>query len=87
MKSEQIYQNLKELAEKLDITILEQNLRKADIKVKSGFCKIKGKKFVIIDKNLTVHKKNKILATCLNQMSHEEIYVLPAVREFLCKHI
>ncbi|MBN1932741.1 MAG: hypothetical protein JW786_14145 [Desulfobacterales bacterium] len=69
MKTEQIYQNLKTLAEKLDITILEQNLRRADIKVKSGFCKIKGKKFFIIDKNLPVHKKNKILAACLNQIS------------------
>lgn len=61
MKPEQLYQNLKELAEKLGITVSEQNLRSAGIKVKSGLCKIKGKHLFVMDKKLPVHKKIKFL--------------------------
>jgi len=49
MKPEQIYQELKDLAEKLEITVSEQNLRTAGIKVKSGLCKVKGKNMFIMD--------------------------------------
>ena len=49
MKPEQIYQELKDLAEKLEITVSEQNLRTAGIKVKSGLCKVKGKNLFVMD--------------------------------------
>lgn len=82
MKPEQLYQHLKELAEKLNITVREQNLRNTPgIKVKSGFCTVKGDKRVIMDKHIPVHEKNEILAEYLSQMPHEDVYVMPAVRE------
>ena len=83
MKPEQIYQELKDLAEKLEITVSEQNLRTAGIKVKSGLCKVKGKNLFIIDKHKSIHKKNDILATQLAQLPHENLYIVPAVREML----
>lgn len=86
MKPEHMYQELKELAEKMDITVLEQNLRKTGIHVNSGLCKIKGKKVFIMDKHESVREKTKILSMCLSQMEHEDIYVVPAVREILKKH-
>ncbi|UCF94872.1 MAG: hypothetical protein JSW39_12220 [Desulfobacterales bacterium] len=86
MKSEQLYQELKNLAEKLDITVTEQNLRISGIKVKSGLCKVKGKNLFIMDKHKSVHKKIKVLASQLAQMRHEDIYVVPAVREVLHKY-
>ena len=83
MKPEQIYQELKDLAEKLEITVSEQNLRTAGIKVKSGLCKVKGKTMFIMDKHKSVKKKIDILAAQLAQLHHEDHYVVPAIREML----
>jgi hypothetical protein len=83
MKPEQLYQQLKELAEKLDITVSEKNFRNAGINVTSGLCKVKGRHFFIMDKHLSIHRKNKILAACLKTMPHEGVYVVPAVREII----
>ena len=83
MKPEQIYQELKDLAEKLALTVSEQNLRTAGIKVKSGLCTVKGKDMVIMDKHKSIHKKIKILAAQLANMPHEDIYLIPAIREML----
>lgn len=86
MKPEQIFQQLKELAEKLDIIVSEQNFASASIPVKSGYCKVKGQQRFIMDKHLTLYKKNKILATFLSRYSIEDIYVVPKIREFLEGH-
>ena len=83
MKPEQIYQELKDLAEKLAVTVSEQNLRTAGIKVKSGLCRVKGKDLFIMDKHHSIHKKIRILAAQLAGMPHEDVYVMPAVREIL----
>jgi len=86
MKPEQIYQELKDLAEKLAVTVTEQNLRTAGIKVKSGLCKVKGKDLFVMDKHKSIHKKIKFLAAQLAGMPHEDIFVIPAVREVLNKY-
>ncbi len=85
MKQVQLYKSLCELAEKLDIEVSEQNLRKTGIRTKSGFCKVKGKNLFIMDKNISVQKKITILAGFLGKMPHENIYVIPAVRNILGK--
>ena len=86
MKPEQIYRELIDLAEKLDITVSEQNLRKTGIKASSGLCKVKGQYLFIIDKHKSIHKKIKILASQLANMPHENIFIIPAVRELLDKY-
>lgn len=86
MKPDQLYQELKDLAEKLQISVSEQNLRTAGVKVKSGLCKVKGKYRYVMDKNKSIHKKNKLLAQCLSKMPHENIYIVPTVRDFLVKY-
>ena len=85
MKPEQIYQELKDLAEKLEITVSEQNLRTAGIKVKSGLCKVKGKNLFIMDKHKSIHKKIDTLASQLAIFPHEDLYLMPAIREILEK--
>ena len=85
MKPEQIYQELKDLAEKLEITVSEQNLRTAGIKVKSGLCKIKGKNLFVMDKHKSIHKKIDILATQLAKFPHEDFYIIPTIRDILEK--
>jgi hypothetical protein len=86
MEKAKIYQELKDLAEKLDITVSEENLRIAGIKVKSGLCKVKGRNVFIMDKHKSLHKKIKMLACQLAAMDHEEFFIIPAVREVLSKH-
>ena len=87
MKPENLYQELKDLAEKLEITVKEENLKKAGIHVNSGLCKVKGEQLFIMDKHKKVKEKIDLLAECLSQMDHEDIYVIPAVRELLSKPI
>ena len=75
-----------DLAEKMSVTVSEQNLRTAGIKVKSGLCKVRGADMFIMDRHKSVHHKIRILATQLATMPHENVYVVPAVREVLNKH-
>ena len=86
MKPDQVYQELIDLAERLQITVSEQNLRTAGIRVKSGLCTVKGQNLFIMDKHKSIHKKIKILATQLASMPNEDLYIIPAVRELLDKH-
>ena len=85
MKPEQIYQELKDLAEKLGINVSEQNLRTAGIAVKSGLCKVKGRNMFIMDKHKSIRKKIKILASHLAEIPHENVFIVPAIRELLEK--
>jgi len=83
MKPEQIFVELKNLSEKLNIIISEQNFRKTGIKVKSGFCIVKGENYFIIDKDLSIKKKNEIIAEYLSTLDYENIYIVPAIRDFI----
>ncbi|MFC1858304.1 hypothetical protein ACFL9U_09805 [Thermodesulfobacteriota bacterium] len=88
MKPEQLYQHLKDLAEKLSISVSEQSFRKTSgIRVKSGLCKVKGQYIFVMDKRLSIQTKINELATCLANMPHENLYVIPAVRDLLDKNI
>ena len=86
MRPEQIYQELKDLAEKLGVTVSEQSFRASGIPVKSGFCLIKGKMHCIIDKNITLQRKTTILARSLFDLPHENMFIVPAVRDIIQKY-
>ena len=86
MTPEQTYQELKALAEKLGVVVSEQNLRSTGIKVKSGLCKVKGQHLLIMDKKLPLGEKNEVLASCLSKLPHEDVFMVPAVRDFLDRH-
>lgn len=83
MKPEQILVELKNLSEKLNISISEQSFRKTGIKVRSGFCKVKGKNYFIVDKDLSIQKKNELIAEYFSNLNYENIYIIPTVRDFI----
>ena len=83
MNPDQIYQSLKELSEKLDIPVRDQNLRKTGVHVKSGFCVVKGQNLFIMDKHLKVREKIEVLSAFLSDQSLDDIYILPVLRELL----
>lgn len=87
MKPDQLYQELIDLADRLQITVSEQNLRTSGIKVKSGFCKVKGQNLFVMDKHKSIHEKIRILAAQLADIPHEDIYIVPAVRDLLDKTV
>jgi len=86
MKPDQLYQELIDLAERMQITVSEQNLKTVGIKVRSGLCIVKGQKLFIMDKHKSLHKRTKILAAQLALIPHEDMYIIPAVRELLEKY-
>ena len=83
MKPDNIYQELKDLAEKLEVTVSEQNFRTSGIKIKSGLCKVKGKNLFVMDKHKSLKKKIEILASQLAAIPHEDVFIVPAIRELL----
>lgn len=84
MKADSVYSGLKELAEKLDIFVIEQNLsRFKDIQTRSGLCRVNGKWRIIVDKKLHLSQKMVILASCLSHFDHHSVYILPALRDWL----
>ena len=86
MKPEQIYQDLKDLSEKLGISVTEENFRRTAVKAKSGLCRVKGRDIFIMEKQKPIQDKIELLAACLSKMPHEDIFVVPAVRELLHRH-
>jgi hypothetical protein len=86
MKPEQLLQALKDLAEKLDVHVSEENFRNAGIKVSSGLCKIKGEFHYILDKHKSTKKKIRLLAEALSRMPLDDMYILPLVRETLDRY-
>jgi len=83
LKPEKLYQELRDLAEKLEIVVSEQNFRNTGIHVKSGYCKVKDKDYCIINKHLKLNKKLEVLGECLSLFPHDSVYTVPAAREFL----
>ena len=83
MKPDQIYHELIALAEKFDIIVSEQNFRSTSSKAKSGYCIVNGQKRFIMDKHLKINAKIEALATCLNKLPHEDVFIIPALREVL----
>jgi hypothetical protein len=86
MIPDQIYHELIELADKFKISVSEQNLQKTIGNATSGFCIVKDQKRFIIDKHLTLYKKIDVLASFLSTLPHENIYIMPALREVLYKY-
>lgn len=83
MKPEEMYNHLKELAERLNIIVSEQNLRKSGVNVQSGFCIVKNQKLFILDKTKSTYEKNVMIASFLSKTINDDIYIMPAVRDFI----
>jgi hypothetical protein len=83
LKPDKLYQELKDLAEKLGIVVSEQNFRNTGIHVNSGYCKVKDTDHCIINKHLKLEQKVEILGECLSLFPHESVFTVPAVRKFL----
>lgn len=83
MNETTILQNLEAIAEKLNIKVNYENLRKRHVFSKGGFCRLKEDKIVIIDNTLNLSEKIDVLADALSQLDLEDMYMPPAVRKII----
>ena len=85
MKAPQLYDELKHLAEKLDITVVEHSFKATGTRARSGLCKVHERRVFIMDRNRRLNEKIELLSDCLASMDTESVFVMPAVRALLQK--
>lgn len=85
MKSDQIYQHLIDLSEKLGIEVAEHNFKVSGFPIKSGMCKIKGHDRIVLDKHKSKDEKIDVLIECLRTFPIDDVYMVPAIRDLLDK--
>ena len=78
MTPEQLHKELEELAEKSHIGL---RYEKGDFD--GGFCVLKAERIIVINKRLALQKRVSVLAQALAEVGIEEVYLKPAVREFI----
>lgn len=85
MKAPELYQELKTLAEKLGVPVVEKSFRNAGVPVQSGLCTVHEEPRFVMDRNLPAAEKNRILGECLASLDHPSVFTLPAIRDFIEK--
>ncbi len=78
MTHEEILKELEELAVRSSIGI---RYEKGDFE--GGFCVLKTERLVVVNKKLPTPKRASVLAQGLAEVGIEEVYLKPAVREFI----
>ena len=81
MTDEAILAELEVVAAKLQIEVIYDFLH-----TRGGLCKVKGKRVILINKNLPVKEKIKLLASELSGFDTESLFILPKVREVLVRN-
>jgi hypothetical protein len=80
MKISQILEDLMDLAKKLGITV-----RKDKGTFKSGYCILNDQKLLLVNKSTTPETLSYALAKLLAEHPIDEMYLKPAVRDFIIK--
>jgi hypothetical protein len=75
---EEILQELKAVADQLGATV---RFEKGDFK--GGYCIVRDKKIIVINKMTNLQRKVMILSTALKELGIESIYVVPRIREVI----
>lgn len=75
------FEDLKEAAGKLSIDIVTDSLFDPEIMIESGYCKVKGKKIIIIDRLLSIEDQSEIILQTLKKFDLEFVYLPSWIRE------
>ncbi|MCF7805062.1 MAG: hypothetical protein K9N46_06785 [Candidatus Marinimicrobia bacterium] len=78
MKEEQLYDAMVELAERLDIEVVTG---RGDFS--GGYCRVREDRRIVLNKHSLLPTKLRVMARNLLQFDLSNMYILPAVREFL----
>jgi hypothetical protein len=83
LKQEGLLSQLEELTESLGVKIRYEKIIKEGSYFSGGLCKIKGEDFVIINSKAAVEDKIEILSDALRSFDLSQVFIKPAIREFL----
>ena len=78
MKPEKIFQELEDIAETLDIKIIQEKGN-----FKGAYCLLEKEKIIVINKLNPVEQRIKALAQIFSLFDTSQIYMKPAIREFI----
>ena len=78
MKHEDIITELEQLAEQMGVVI---RYEKGDFD--GGYCILKEARILVVNKKLAPPKKASVLALGMNAIGLENVYLKPAIREFI----
>ena len=76
-------EDLKDTARKLSIEILFTDLSDLEIPAQSGYCKIRGEEWIVIDKRLSAQRQVEVLLNILQQFDLDDVYIASWIREHL----
>ena len=77
------FEDLKKAAGKFSINIEINSLFDSEITIQSGYCKVKGKKMIILDKLLSVEEQNEVILQTLKKFNLESVYLPSWMRDYI----
>jgi hypothetical protein len=78
MKQEELLSELEHLAQQLGVVV---RYEKGDFE--GGYCILKADRMLLINKRLMPNKKSSVFALALHEIGLENMFVKPAVREYI----
>ena len=78
MKHEELIVELTDLAKQLGVTI---RYDKGDFE--GGYCILKDQKVLLVNKRMTPQRKASILAVALHEIGTDNMFLKPALREYI----
>ncbi len=78
MKQKAIYNDLKEIFEKLNYKIIQDNGN-----FKSGYCLLEDEKTIVMNKNSPFESRVNSLCIILSSINTSEIYLKPYIRDII----
>ncbi|HTY58934.1 MAG TPA: hypothetical protein VMF59_08955 [Bacteroidota bacterium] len=78
MKHEVLIQELQEVAAQLGVTI---RYERGDFE--GGYCILRDQKILLVNRRLFPAKKASVLAMAMHEIGLEDIYLKPALREYI----
>jgi len=86
LAEENLLKQLEELAENIGIKIRYDKILKEGSFFFGGLCKIKGEDMIIINSRVSTEDKIDILAGALTSLDLSQVFIKPALREFLSQY-
>ena len=77
------FEDLKKVAGKLSIEIISDSLFDSEVVIQSGYCKVKGRKMIILDKLLSIEEQSEIILHTLKNFNMESIYIPSWIRSHI----
>jgi hypothetical protein len=83
LNQESLLTQLEELTETLGVKTRYDKINKEGSFFSGGLCKVKGQDMIIINSKSAIEDKIEILATALRSFDLSQVFIKPALREFL----